>query len=451
MEVGEAILAVGAGERPASFEQFSAAIDPRWIADALAATDTASVRRRKLPAEHVVWLVIGMGLFRDRSITEVIHHLDLVLSPRRGERGRVSNAAIVQARDQLGAAPLAALFTQTATVWTSAAAATERWRGLAVYGLDGTTLRVPDTAENVTTFGRPASPDGAGAGYPQLRLVALLSLRHHLLAAAAVGPSHTGELALARGVWDALPDHAVVILDRGFCSYALFHALSDPTRDRHWLVRARDGRTAVRRRTVERRGPGDVLVELQPTSITCAKHPDLPPTLRVRAVRVQRRGFRPSWLFTSLLNPASAPAAELAALYHARWELELAFDELKTHTLDRAEALRSKAPARVEQEVWGLLLAYNLVRLVMSRAAPRAGVPPVRLSYRHALLALRTFWHTAWLTPPGVLPRRIEALLDDLALFILPARRTRRYPRAVKLKISRYLRKRPAPLGSRAK
>src|SRR4029434_4172744 len=132
MEVGETILAVGAGERAASFEQFSAAIDPQWIADALAATGTASVRRRKLPAEHVVWLVIGMGLFRDRSITEVIHHLDLVLSPRRGERGRVSNAAIVQARDQLGAAPLAALFTQTAAVWTSAAAATERWRGVAV-------------------------------------------------------------------------------------------------------------------------------------------------------------------------------------------------------------------------------------------------------------------------------------------------------------------------------
>jgi hypothetical protein len=447
MEVGEAILAVGAGERPTSFEQFSAAIDPQWIADALAATDTASVRRRKLPAEHVVWLVIGMGLFHDRSIAEVVHHLDLVVPPRRGERGRVTNAAIAQARDQLGAAPLAALFTQTATVWTTAAAATERWRGLAVYGLDGTTLRVPDTPENVTTFGRPASPDGAGAGYPQVRVVALLSLRHHLLAAAAVGPSRTGELALARGVWAALPDHAVVILDRGFCSYALFHALIDPTRDRHWLVRARSGRTAVQRRVVQRFGPGDALVELQPTSITCAKHPDLPPTLRVRAVRVQRRGFRPYWLFTSLLNPATAPAAELATLYHDRWELELAFDELKTHTLDRAETLRSKAPARVEQEVWGLLLAYNLVRFVMSRAAPRAGVSPLRLSSRHALLALRAFWHTAWLTPPGALPQRIDALLDDLALFVLPERRARRYPRAVKRKISRYLRKRPVPLA----
>jgi hypothetical protein len=93
-----------------------------------------------------------------------------------------------------------------------------------------------------------------------------------------------------------------------------------------------------------------------------------------------------------------------------------------------------------------LLLAYNLVRFVMSRAAPRAGVPPLRLSYRHALLALRAFWHTAWLTPPGALPRRIDALLDDLALFVLPERRARRYPGAVKVKIGRYRRKRPVPL-----
>src|SRR5262245_7032504 len=341
----------------------------------------------------VVWLVIGIGLFHDRSIAEVVHHLDLVLPPRRGGRGRVSNAAIVQARDQLGAAPLAALFTQTATAWTAAVASRERWHGLAVYCLDGTTLRVPDTPENVTAFGRPPSPDGAGAGYPHVRLVTLLSLRHQLLAAAAVGAPRTGELALARGVWAALPAHAVVILDRGFCSYALFHALSDPPRDRHWLVRARDGRKAVRQQVVAHFAPADALVELRPTTITCAQHPDLPPTLRVRAVRVQRRG---SWLFTSLRNPVTHPAADLAALSHDRSEPELACDELKTHTLERAAALRSTAPPRVEQEVWGRLLAYNLVRVVMSRAAPRAGVPPLRPTYRHAPPHPPAFGHSPW-------------------------------------------------------
>ena len=93
--------------------------------------------------------------------------------------------------------------------------------------------------------------------------------------------------------------------------------------------------------------------------------------------------------------------------------------------------------------MWGLLLAYNLLRLVMSRAAPRADLPPLRLSYRHALLAVRSFWHTAWLSPPGVLPRRLDALLDELALFVLPERRPRRYARAVKIKMSNYPRKRP--------
>ncbi len=451
MEVGEAIVALGAGERPASFDQFSAAIDPQWIADALAATDTASVRRRKLPAEHVVWLVIGMGLFRDRSIAQVVHHLDLVVPTPTGTRQRVTNAAIVQARDQLGAAPLATLFTQTAQAWALPAAAADRWRGLAVYGLDGTTLRVADTPENVAHFGRPPSRHGEGAGYPQLRLVTLLALRARLLAAAAFGPYRTSEGALATQVWAALPEHALVILDRGFCSYALFHVLALPNRDRHWIVRARSGRTALTQVVVQRFGPGDALVDLRPRPSTCATYPELPPTLRVRAVRVHRRGFRPYWVFTSLCNPATHPAAELAALYHERWELELAFDELKTHTCERLEALRSKAPPRVDQEVWGLLLAYNLVRLVMSRAAPRARVPPVRLSYRYALLAVRAFWHAAWDTSPGTLPRRLDALLDELALFVLPERRPRHYPRTVKLKMSNYPRNRPHRRRSRAK
>ena len=443
MEWGEALLAVGAGERPASFEHFSAAIDPAWIAEALAATGTASVRRRKLPAEHVVWLVIGMGLFHDRSIAQVVQHLDLVLPARNGGRGHISNAAIVQARDQLGAAPLAALFAQTAAVWSTAAAATTRWRGLAVYGLDGTTLRVADTPENVACFGRPGSRHGEGAGYPQLRLVALSVLRHHLVAAAALGPYRISEITLATTLWEAMPDRALVILDRGFCSYALFHALAEPARHRHWLVRAKTGRTALQAQVVRRLGPGDHLVDLQRSHATRTAHPTLPATLRVRAVRVHHRGFRPYLLFTSLLDPLAYPAAELVALYHERWELELTFDEVKTHTLERAEALRSLAPPRVEQEVWGLLLAYNLLRLVMSRAASRADVPPLRLSYRHALLALRGFWHTAWLSPPGVLPRRLEALLDELALFVLPERRPRRYPRVVKIKMSNFPRKRP--------
>jgi hypothetical protein len=339
MGVGEAIEALGVSERPASFDQFSAAIDPQWIAEALAATGTASVRRRKLPAEHVVWLVIGMGLFRDRSIAQVVHHLDLVVP--------------------------------TAGGWSSP---------------------TPRSSRRGSSSGRPR--------------------------------------------W--LPSSP-------------FHVLGTPDHDRHWIVRARSGPTALTQAIRQRFSARDALVELRPSRATRAQHPDLPPTLCVRTVRVQRRGFRPYWVFTSLLNPTTHPAGELAALYHARWELELAFDELKTHTCERLEALRSKAPGRVEQEVWGLLLGYNLVRLVMGPAAPRAGVPPGRLSYRYALLAVRAFWHAGWDTSPGTLPGRLEALLDELARFVLPERRPHRYPRAVKIKMSNYPRNRPHRRRSRAK
>ena len=445
--LGAALLAVGAGDRAASFEFFSETLDPDWITQALTATGTATLRRRKLPAEYVVWLVIGMALFRDRSIREVVRHLDLVL-PTGPRRATVSGSAIARARNRLGPQPLATLFTQAAAVWGPAAADAERWRGLAVYGVDGTTLSVPDTPENDAAFGRVPTRRQSTGGYPVMRLVALMVLRRHVLTALALGAYRDSELGLAKTLWPQLPDASLVILDRGFATYALFHQLGDPSRQRHWLSRARTGPRALRRRIVERLGPGDHLVDLTPSSQSRHKvihrPPDLPPTLRVRAIRYQRPGFRAQMLLTSLLDPVAYPAADLVALYHERWELELGFDEVKTHTLEREEALRSKTPARVTQEVWGLALGYNLVRLAMARVAERARVAPTRVSYRHALQFIRIFWLTAWTTTPGALPRRLEALHDELALLILPKRRPRRYPRAVKVKMSKYRRKRPS-------
>jgi hypothetical protein len=442
MELGEALLAVGSGERAASFEVFSEALDPEWIAQALAATGTATVRRRKLPADYVLWIVIGMGLLRDRSIQEVVRHLALVLPAPDGQRPTVSGSAIVQARDRLGPQPLAWLFGATADAWATASAAEHRWRGLAVFGVDGTTLRVPDTPENDAHFGRPGtSRGGAAAGYPQLRLVALMVLRSHLLAAVAFWPYGDSEPVLAESLWSQLPDRSLTIVDREFCTYEVFHRLADPARGRHWLTRAKK---ALSWDVVAPLGPDDALVELRPSRQTRAAHPPLPERWRVRAVRYQRRGFRPQTLLTSLLDPVAYPAAEIVALYHERWELELGFDEVKTHTLEREEALlRSKAPTRIAQELWGLVLGYNLARLVMARVAAEAGVAPTRISFRHALNFIRVFWLTGWLASPGVLPRRLAALHDELKLLILPARRPRRYPRAVKIKMSNYPRKRP--------
>jgi len=445
MELGEALLAVGEGERAASFEVFSDTLDGAWITQALTSTGTATIRRRKLPAEYVVWIVIGMGLLRDRSIREVVRHLDLVL-PAAGEgRQTVSGSAIVQARERLGPNPLAALFAQSAAMWCPAAADSDRWRGLAVLGVDGTTLRVPDTPENEAAFGRATTRWESTGGYPLLRLVALMVLRRHLLAALALGAYHDGELTLAESLWPQIPDSSLLILDRGFANYGLFHRLADVAHERYWLTRQRGGPRPLGQRIVRRLGRNDCLIDLVPSRHTLRAHPDLPPTLRIRAIRYQRRGFRAQTLLTSLLDPATFPAAEIVALYHERWGRELGFDEVKTHTLEREEALRSKTPARVEQELWGLAIGYNLVRLEMARVAERADIAPTRISYRHALQLIRIFWLTAWLASPGVLPRRLEALHDELALLILPERRARAAPRAVKIKMSNYPRKRPKP------
>jgi hypothetical protein len=441
MDLGHALEAVGTGERSASFEVFADSLDLQWIEAALAATGSATVRRRKLPAEQVVWIVIGMALFRDRSIQEVVHHLELALPGRAptARRASATSSAVVQARNRLGVAPLATLFEQTAARWAGASAEAHRWRGLAIYGVDGSALRVPDTPENEAAFGRPGSGRGP-AGYPQLRLVALMVLRSHLLAGLSLGAWSAGELTLAEPLWEKLPDRSLTILDRGFLSYALLHRLATSGTERHWLIRTKSN---LQWRTLKRLGPNDELVEILVSRQTRRTHPELPDPLQVRAVRYQRPGFRPQTLLTSLLDPAAYPAAEIAELYHERWELELGFDEIKTHTLEREEALRSRAPERVRQEVWGLAIAYNLLRLHMQHVAQRERVAPSRISFRHTLLLVRNFWQlTAWLTSPGNLPRRLEGLHQELALLILPPRRPRRYPRAVKIKMSSYPRSR---------
>jgi hypothetical protein len=382
-----------------------------------------------------------MALLRDRSIDEVVRHLDLVLPSRRasGSPTEVSRSAVIQARTRLGSSPLETLFHETAALWSANSADALRWRGLAVYGVDGTTLRIPDTEENEIEFGRPYGPRGLGA-YPQLRLVALMVLRSHLLVDLAVGPYHTGEQTLARTLWERLPDHSLTIVDKNFTNYWLLHHIQNRGTGRHWLLRARSN---LRWTVVRRLGKDDLLVELPVAHVARNKHPELPRTILARAVRYQRRGFRAQTLLTSLLDPHLYPAAEIVELYHERWELEIGFDEVKTHTLERAEALRSKAPERILQELWGLAIAYNLVRLEIEHVADRLELPPRRISYRHALLLVRNFLVSAWLASPGVLPARLETLHEELTLLVLPERRPRQYPRAVKIKMTFYPKKPP--------
>jgi hypothetical protein len=150
-------------------------------------------------------------------------------------------------------------------------------------------------------------------------------------------------------------------------------------------------------------------------------------------------------LVTSLLDPERYPAKELIALYHERWELELGYDEVKTHLLEREECIRSRTPDGVRQELWGIALAYNLIRVEMERAAAEAGVEPTRISFVAALALIRAelFWLSGPRLAPGTIPKKLLRLRANLKRLVLPPRRPERsFPRAVKRKMTAYARKR---------
>ena len=218
--------------------------------------------------------------------------------------------------------------------------------------------------------------------------------------------------------------------------------------ERHWMTRAK---STTKFRRIRRLGPGDELVEFEVSRVARQKDPSLPTHFDARAIRYHRKGYRPQLLLTSLVDSERYPAAELRTLYHERWEIELGFGEIKTDMLERLETLRSKSPVAVTQELWGVLIAYNLVRLEMKRIANEFGVVPTRISFVAALRYFVEQWCWASETAtPGAIPQRLSTMRDRLRRFLLPPRRPERvFPRAVKIKMSNYLRKVPAKFSSR--
>lgn len=421
---------------PQKFEDLRRNIDPEWILQALQATGTASLRTRRLPAQQVVWLVIAMALFRDRPIHDVVTKLDLALP---GPSPTVAPSTVAEARARLGQEPMQWLFSICADHWAHSSARQQAWRGLALYGVDGTTLRVPDSVANARFFGYSQSVRGP-SGYPLVRAVGLMALRSHLLASVSFGPYETSEMAYAAQLWPCVPNDSLTIVDRLFFSAGILIPLARDGQNRHWLIRAKKN---LKWRVLRRLGPKEDLVEMNVSGEARKKDPNLPRTFVLRAISYQRKGFRPQTLLTSLVDPIAFPAPEIVSLYHERWELELGYDEIKTEMLDREETIRSQSPAGVNQELWGVFLAYNLVRLEMERVADEAGVEPARISFVAALRLICDEWLWCAIASPGAIPKHLRNLRASLKTLILPPRRPeRRYPRAVKIKMSNYARKR---------
>ena len=416
----------------AGLDRLAEHLPTAWIEEALAATGTASIRRRRLPAEQVVWLVIALALYRGQSMPEVLASLDMAL-PSASDQP-VSKSAVSQARQRLGAAPLQSLFDQTARAWCAQDAERHAWKGLSLWAMDGTSFRAADSAKNRAHFGAQAYASGRLASYPQVRAVSVTAIPTHLVANVAFGEYGQNEMLYAKTLIAGIADHSLTVFDRGFLSAEILLGLTQGGLERHYLIPAKSNT----RWELLSGEEDDCLVRMRVSAQARAKSPELPEHWTARAVRMVCASGKQRVLLTSLLDRRRYKAEALAECYRRRWEIETSYRELKQSMLGEALTLRSQQPEGVEQEIWGALIAYNLVRLEMAKAALQAKVEPTDLSFLRALHILQHEMIWAVGMAPGKLPAHLLRLRLQMQFAIVEKRRGRQCPRLVKALPQRY-------------
>jgi len=361
----------------------------------------AEQRRRLLPARVVVYFVLALALYGQAAYEEVmrclVEGLGWAVQARRGRRTwpywHVPGAsALAEARTRLGAEPLRLLFEQAARPLATAATRGAWYRNWRVMVMDGTCLDVPDSPAN-QGLGRSKSGRGEGVGaFPQVRVVGLVEAGTHAIVGAVQGPYASGEQTLARQLArddGPLGPGVLLLADRLFVGGELWRAMARTGAELVWRVRC-GGKTAPKLPVDQVRSDGSWLSRLYAASDRQRRHPV---TVRVVEYTLADPGRRTSVdryrLVTSILDPALAPAHELAALYTERWEVETALGELKTTQRGPRQVLRSKSPELVAQEVWAHLLVHYALRAVMHTAALEEDLDPDRLSFVGSLRVIR--------------------------------------------------------------
>lgn len=353
------------------------------VREVLWQTGRQSVRERDLPAHVVVYHVMALALYMRSSAREVLRCLlegvQWMLDPSVKVKV-VGDSGISQARSRLGAEPMERLYRDVAepvAVDSTKGAWYRTWR---LVTLDGSTLDVADTAENDQAFGRAESGRGTSA-FPKLRFVALLENGTHVLWGARMDRYDTGEVTLADSVAESLRPGMLCLADRLFFSYKLWKKAAGTGADLLWRVKG-DLRLDMEKRLPD----GSYLSHVYPSSADRRHRRN---GIDVRVIEYRLKGVKGSKelyrLITTLLDDTKAPADELAALYHERWEIETALDELKTHLRGAQIVLRSKTPELVKQEFFGLLLTHYAIRSLMHQAALKAEEDPDRLSFAHTV------------------------------------------------------------------
>ncbi len=427
------------------------------IEDATRKVEKRDQRNCKLNPVLTVWIVLGLSLRREISYKNVLGWLLSGLRSRglNVRRNLVAKGAITHARKRLGVEVLRGLFYATRDKACELAA---DFHGLITTAIDGTTMTMPDSPANLKRFGKPGGGRGQ-AGFPQARVVALVATAVHAISDLAFGPcggKGTGERNLAMPlILKNARDGILFLLDKGFYGFDLLDAILK--KNAAFIVAVPD-HVKLKPIRKSRRADGSYLAWLvgkveDPAGARAdgrkcwktVKH-------KVRVSEYQIPGFRRRRIATSLLD-FTITARELVRHYHTRWEIELAYDEIKTHQCARRKGqcqtvLRSKLPELVEQEIYGMVTTYNLLRELINEAAREHGLNPLSISFVDALQTILDAVPVMGSAPARRLPDLYQQLLDDIAACEMSSwRRPRASPRVVKVKMSNFQLKRPKSAG----
>jgi hypothetical protein len=365
----------------------------------LAATEKQSVRQRDLPAHVVMYYVIALALYMQSSYREVLRCLLEGIQWLREPSAGINvagNSGISQARTRLGWEPLRQLYEEVVQPIAQPSTRGAWYRDWRIVSIDGSTLDVADETANDEAFGRPSGGRGDGA-FPQIRFVALLENGTHVLFGGQMSGYGTSEVTLAKTVLPNLRADMLCLADRSFFGAALWALAAATGAMLLWRLKK-----DVRLPCEERLPDGSYLSRIYPTPGD-QKRGTNASVVRVIEYRLEGiEGSEPVYrLLTTILDHETAPAAELAALYHDRWEIETTFDELKTHLRGSRIVLRSKTPDLVRQEFYGLLMAHFAVRGLMHEAALKSAEDPDRLSFLHAVRVIRRKMALLGAIPPS--------------------------------------------------
>ena len=405
-EVGSGAVSPGGASLPdkIALGVLTRLITRELVDDVLASTGRGEQRRRLLPARVVVYFTLALALFYGDSYEEVMRKLVQGLSWLaiwKREWHVPSSSALAQARERLGSEPLRELFERAAVPCAQRSTAGAWLGGRRLMSLDGVRLECADTPANAARFGYVAAGGGGHGPYPQVLAVALAECGTRAVTAVETGNAADDEHPLAvalAGRPGNLEPGMLVMADRGLYSYYLAAAVTAAGADfalrvtamldlpvLEWLPDGSyrsylpDPRAKKLRSSRSRLAAGTMQVTEMPG-------------IHVRVVDYDVPGRGSGEVFTvvtSVTGHQDLPAPEIAAAYHERWEIEIAFGEMETTQRGPATVLRSRSPDLVIQELYALLLTHYAIRQLMAEAADQAELDPDRLSFTRALNIVR--------------------------------------------------------------